>query len=232
MVKPALKKTKRTTHHPEQEQDAPDRFCAYEVSRLTRSRKNVRHMLHQRGWDTKPPSTFESSLATAYIYLNAFRHNSDAERCMTLAARQLSGKRCRTFWCFDEKVGVRTIRAIAATCVDRGVGLAILVAVGAVTSFAAKEIIKSPCGVRFETFRIEETLFDPTSSSLVPHHRIMTATQKEETLERLRTTSSRLPRISLLDPIARYYGAAKGDVFEIHREHPDGHVQISYRAVD
>lgn len=50
-------------------------------------------------------------------------------------------------------------------------------------------------------------------------------------LERYRATLLQLPRMRHDDPIARYYGARRGQVFKIMRVNEEGSRYVNYRVV-
>ena len=90
---------------------------------------------------------------------------------------------------------------------------AIIVVKGAMTPFARSAVKEMMIrGYRMEYFKDAELLVDITEHKLVPEHSILTAREKDELLQRYRLKPSQLPRIMMMDPIARYYGLKKDQV--------------------
>ena len=71
---------------------------------------------------------------------------------------------------------------------------------------------------RMEKFLYDEMTYNVTDHHLVPIHRLLTAKEAKQFLQRNRMKITDLPSISYEDPISRYYGALPGQTFEITRE--------------
>jgi DNA-directed RNA polymerase I, II, and III subunit RPABC1 len=69
--------------------------------------------------------------------------------------------------------------------------------------------------LRIEVFMFEEMLFNPTIHYLVPQHEVLTPDEVQELASHI--DLSKIPWISVEDPIVRYYGYKVGDVLRIHR---------------
>jgi DNA-directed RNA polymerase subunit H (RpoH/RPB5) len=82
-----------------------------------------------------------------------------------------------------------------------------------------------------EIFEKNTLLINITKHVLVPKHRILNDTERQELFERYHIQdNSQLPKMTTVDPIARYYGLKKGQVVEITRNE-DINKHISYRIV-
>lgn len=66
---------------------------------------------------------------------------------------------------------------------------------------------------------------------MVPEHVILGDSEKKELLERLRISSSNLPKIIINDPVAKVIGAKEGDVLRIERKSATAGTATYYRVV-
>lgn len=82
-----------------------------------------------------------------------------------------------------------------------------------------------------EPFLEHELLIDLLAFSLVPRHELLEEEEVQPVLDLYRTTRMQLPRIALDDPLSRYFGARRGDVFKITRATEDGSRFLYYRVV-
>ena len=68
-----------------------------------------------------------------------------------------------------------------------------------------------------------------TEKIFIPKHTLMDEKSKEELLKLFKLAN--LPKMSLLEPMARYYGAKTNDVFKIERNSVLSGKSIYYRYV-
>eukprot|EP00607_Mallomonas_marina_P009281 CAMPEP_0182418748 /NCGR_PEP_ID=MMETSP1167-20130531/3124_1 /TAXON_ID=2988 /ORGANISM="Mallomonas Sp, Strain CCMP3275" /LENGTH=172 /DNA_ID=CAMNT_0024593107 /DNA_START=210 /DNA_END=728 /DNA_ORIENTATION=+ len=134
------------------------------------------------------------------------------------------------FFPVDEKVGVKPIKTYSERMKEQNVMKAIIVVKISLTPFskqAIKEMVQR--GFRFEYFRDAELLVDITEHKLVPQHVVLTPQEKKELLNRYKLKPSQLPRIQIVDPVARYYGLSPGQVVKIVRPSETAGRYITYR---
>lgn len=74
--------------------------------------------------------------------------------------------------------------------------------------------------VSIETFVFEDLFINPTKHYLVPPHRLLNQTEKEDYLTRNGLKIEQLSKIAVTDPIAKYYGAVEGELMRIERRIP------------
>jgi DNA-directed RNA polymerase I, II, and III subunit RPABC1 len=128
------------------------------------------------------------------------------------------------------KVGVFTIRQYIKEMQDNEVNQAIVVVKDAITAFA-KQVFVEAKPLVIECFKENELLVDKPSHVLVPKHELITEEEKKELLKIYKAKDSQLPKMLSSDPVARYFGARKGQVFKITRVSESSGDYIYYRIV-
>lgn len=83
-----------------------------------------------------------------------------------------------------------------------------------------------------ELFYIRELLFNVTKHKDVPLHTLLTEEDKQKLLKERKVTESKLKKILTSDPVCRYYGGKRGQVFRITRESETAGISIDYRIVE
>ena len=92
------------------------------------------------------------------------------------------------------------------------------------------ETIYQKHNIFIQIFWIETLMVDITKHKLVPNHLIIQTEEKEALLEKYNLVSfSQLPIIMKNDPVAKYYGGKRGDVFKINRPSETAGEYITYR---
>ncbi|KAG9303824.1 hypothetical protein G9A89_018721 [Geosiphon pyriformis] len=123
----------------------------------------------------------------------------------------------------------RMCTRMVETKVSRG----IIIFQGTLTAAANKAIQslnqgdKSPDKFFYEidTFSESELLVNITEHQLVPMHIVLTDEEKKA----FRLKDTQLPRIQVIDPIARYYGLKRGQVVKIMRPSETSGRYVTYR---
>jgi DNA-directed RNA polymerases I, II, and III subunit RPABC1 len=82
-----------------------------------------------------------------------------------------------------------------------------------------------------EIFFVKKLMFNITKHVLVPKHKLLNENEIKEILDKYQCKKNQLPKIQYDDPVARYYGAKVGDVFEITRPTPTTGIFKVYRVV-
>jgi len=82
-------------------------------------------------------------------------------------------------------------------------------------------------------FHLDTLTFNVTKHSLVPRHEILTKDESEQLVKSLHITHiKKLPKISSSDPIAKYYGLKRGQVFRITRPSETSGISYYYRLCE
>jgi DNA-directed RNA polymerase I, II, and III subunit RPABC1 len=96
------------------------------------------------------------------------------------------------------------------------------------TSTIQKELEENK---NIEIFFAKKLMFNITKHVLVPKHKLLNENEIKEILNKYQCKKNQLPKIQYDDPVARYYGANVGDVFEITRPTPTTGIFKVYRVV-
>jgi DNA-directed RNA polymerase I, II, and III subunit RPABC1 len=128
------------------------------------------------------------------------------------------------------KVGVNTIRQYIEEMQKNGVKQSIIVVKNSITAFA-KQVFIDAKPLQIEYFKENELLVDKLSHVLVPKHELLEEDEKKELLKIYKLKETQLPKIFSSDPISKYFGAKKGQVFKITRNSESSGEYIYYRIV-
>ncbi|CAD2222288.1 RNA polymerase Rpb5, N-terminal domain/RNA polymerase Rpb5, C-terminal domain containing protein, putative [Angomonas deanei] len=85
--------------------------------------------------------------------------------------------------------------------------------------------------VKIQHFEEDDLAVNITRHNFVPKHILLTPEQVKEVLTALALEVRQLPRLFSTDPVARYLGAARGDVLRIERPSESAGMYVSYRQV-
>lgn len=91
--------------------------------------------------------------------------------------------------------------------------------------------LANPLYKNVQLFLFKELFFNITHHQLVPKHILLTPGEVKVVLEKYSINKSHLPRISIKDPISKYYGAKGGDIFKIVRKSSSAGEYTTYRLV-
>jgi len=92
------------------------------------------------------------------------------------------------------------------------------------------ETIFQKHNIFIQLFWIETLMVDITQHKLVPNHSIISNEEKEQLLQKYNLVSyNQLPIIMKNDPVAKYYGGKRGDVFKINRPSETAGEYVTYR---
>jgi DNA-directed RNA polymerase I, II, and III subunit RPABC1 len=130
----------------------------------------------------------------------------------------------------SKKVGVSTIRTYIEEMENNEVNNAIIVVKDAVSAFSKKEFARKK-DLNVEYFKENELLIDITEHVYVPKHILISESEKKELLKKYKIKADKIPKIHTSDPVARYYGAKKGQVFKIIRSSETSVETLFYRIV-
>ena len=177
------------------------------------SRKNVAEMFCDRGFN------LTTSIHNRIAFTNAL-NNDKIEEMATRGTTQYM-----VVW-FSHKVTIQVITALKTLREERSLSKIVIIADMAVTPKALKTIeVEKDI---FELLSFKETQYNPTKHELVPNHRALSKTEKEEVLKDYDTNLENFPKILVTDPICRWYAWKPRTLVEITRQGQS----ISYRLVE
>eukprot|EP01027_Heterolobosea_sp_BB2_P022871 GEZU01033746.1.p1 GENE.GEZU01033746.1~~GEZU01033746.1.p1 ORF type:complete len:217 (-),score=31.81 GEZU01033746.1:218-868(-) len=136
------------------------------------------------------------------------------------------------FFPSEQKIGVQPIRRYHTRMKENGVFRAIMVVPSSITPMARQAVaqLKTKNFV-IEEFKEGELLVNITQHVLVPKHVPLSNEEKQALLQRYKLKPTQLPRIQVVDPVARYYGLQRGQVVKIIRPSETAGRYVTYRIV-
>jgi DNA-directed RNA polymerase I, II, and III subunit RPABC1 len=138
-------------------------------------------------------------------------------------------KKIKIFFLGDKKISSSTIKEIFTDLETNSIYNCILVSEQGITPFA-KDTAKTG-NIKLETFQSEELIINITEHVLVPKHFLMSEQDVSLVLSKYNVKLSQLPKIQVTDPVARYFGAVKGDTLKIIRTSETAGKYTTYRTV-
>ena len=200
-----------------------------ELSKFFKAWKTVNQMLKDRGYlieEEELNKTFQS-------FKSEYDDNPSRVQFKIYAVHQEDqNNTILVFFPEEEKLGVPTIKEVCKTMEDHNVSKGVIVMKVEVTAFARRALEKVSGRCQIETFKQAELMINITKHKLVPKHQILSDKDKKKLLEKYKLNSeAQLPRIQKLDPVARYFGAQKGQVFKITRQSETAGRYVTYRIV-
>lgn len=128
----------------------------------------------------------------------------------------------------DTNIGIKQFRTFCHTIQGENYSTGIFVCQNHPTP-AALRIIPTVLPAVVEVFLEADLLVNITKHELVPPHLLLSREEKRKLLERYRLKETQLPRIQMMDPVARYMGLKRGQVVKIVRKSETSGRYASYR---
>lgn len=185
-------------------------------------RRTILEMLHDRGYFV-PESEITMSFSE---FNNSFVNPGQLEQVY-----KGENKQVLVFFSEEQKLSVKNVRPILDNAKHHNI-TNVIIAVQDGYSPQVSDVIREFKEKNVEIFKENELLFNVTKHELVSKHRIMTEKEKKKFLEKIRVKEEQLPQIMSDDVVARYYGAKKGDLFEIIRKSESGEISYYYRITN
>lgn len=171
--------------------------------------ENVSKMLYNRGYDISSMIPLE--------HLDNYTRDELTVLVKTREDFKIKQDDIYVFFPDEQKVGVDTVRRYKDIMKENNIKRAIIVIMLKITPFAKTDIITSLNEFYIEIFSENELLINIVDHKLVPKHELLSIEEKKELLDKYSCKETQLPRISIEDPVAKYYGLKKKDVVKITR---------------
>lgn len=123
----------------------------------------------------------------------------------------------------ETKIGINDLKKIQLKVKNMNINHVIVITENDITSKAKKSLDKE---IKFEFFLYQNLYFNITKHILQPKFKIISEEQVKQIIKTLNCSLNNFPKISINDPISKYYGAELKNVFEIKRKD-----EIYYRLV-
>lgn len=131
----------------------------------------------------------------------------------------------------DQKVTIKQVKIYCQRMQEENITRAIIIIQQTMTPSAKQALEDMAPKYILESFYEQELMINITEHELVPKHAVLAVREKNELLRRYKLKESQLPRIQKSDPVARYFGLARGEVFKIIRRSETAGRYVTYRMV-
>lgn len=203
------------------------------MTKVWRVRKTVFEMLNDRGYQVADKHLKETKEEFERLWKQTTDEGGGRERLIILVhKKQFPDQQLIVFFPEENKrVGVKPIRILAEKMDEKHIKEAILVVKQPLTPLARTAINEAMSKMRIEVFHESELVINITRHELVPKHQPLTEEEKQQLLNRYKMKPSQLPRVQLQDPMSRYFGLQRDQVFKIIRPSETAGRYVTYRLV-
>ena len=197
-----------------------------EVNKLYRIRRTLLQMMQARGYNV-PVKVLQLSPQSFQQQLNEGRTRA----CLNFELSKLDEEDSKLMILFSDDLSIKvsTIASIAQRMNKEAIKRTIIVGKGKITPSAKKAIDEFMSHFIIEFFEDNELLEDITEQESVPNYLVLDHQEKQALLSRYGIKQNLLPKISVSDPLARYFGVCKGQVIQLIRNSEVSDIFITYR---
>lgn len=131
----------------------------------------------------------------------------------------------------DKSISNKTVETLAAKMKEREIARTLLVSNQPLSAGAEKILreLEAESRMVIEFFSLNDLMVNITRHEMVPPHALCSEEEKQLVLRKFRAKEGQLPKILVTDPVARYYGARKGQLVRIVRPSETAGLCVVYR---
>lgn len=204
-------------------------FDEEEVTRLFKIYRTVMEMLRDREYVVEDVEVNISRSEFVKKMGDTFKR----EDLTILKTRQNNeSEQIFVFFPDDLKIGVKNLRTYLDRMKADNVRRAILVARNPLTPSAKVAVREIASKFLLEVFLDEDLVVNIKNHIHVPEHQVLTPEEKKALLAQYNLKDAQLPRMRIIDPIARYYGLRVGQIVKIIRCEETAGRYVTYRIVN
>lgn len=204
-----------------------------ETWKLWRIRKTIMQLCHDRGYLVTQEELDQTiaQFKDQFSLRTGDMRPSRSDLTVLVAHNDDPTDQMFVFFPEEAKIGIKTVKSYCQTMQKENITRAIIIVQAGMTPSAKQSLVDMAPKYILEQFLEAELLINLTEHSLVPEHVLMTPEEKRELLIRYKLREFMLPRIQMGDPVARYFGLARGQVVKITRPSETAGKYITYRLV-
>ncbi|KRH94143.1 RNA polymerase, 25-kDa subunit (common to polymerases I, II and III) [Pseudoloma neurophilia] len=181
-----------------------------------RVRKTVLEMLRDRGYSISSYDMMDFNQFCEF-FPNCVKDTSNLRIVVHKETENEKDKTILAYFADEEKMALKSVKTLLENTYNQGIFHLIIVLREGISPAGAK-FVQDCESLTITTFIEKELLLNITHHKLVPKHRIISEIEQKELLKEKMVKKSEMPKILISDPVAKYFGARKGDIFEIERD--------------
>lgn len=207
------------------------------VTRLWKVYGNIKELLKDRGYTTvlsgKTVTTFEEfqqefAVDGEIVNKQVMNFISQKDKDEDTKSDLENKKLMMIYFSNDTSIGIKSILAVNDKMKYARISHCILI-YGCSLTPSAKKYLEKTQKSSIEAFAEDDLLTNITKHKMMPKHRVLSPTEKMSFFKLSNLVDSQLPRITVNDPIARYYGMKRGDVVQIIKKSETAGMAVNYR---
>ena len=205
------------------------------LNKITKSRPIILDMIKLRGYDTSKYENY--SIKELEIMINSMPIKLSIELSPLDMYLQKDNSKLIVKYIMNAKVRAGNISSLIHEMIEEklqdGDTFIILVndPISSDSLYETIDNIYQKNNIFIQIFNIESLMFNITNHILVPKHTIISEEEKINILQKYNLQNySQLPLILKLDPVSKFLGGKKGDIFKITKPSETAGEYINYRV--
>jgi DNA-directed RNA polymerases I, II, and III subunit RPABC1 len=196
--------------------------------RLWRTYQTLQELLKDRHYDGVVAGLVVDNFSDFCEQFTTEVGDINKEAMSFVAHNSKTGKLILIVFAVEDSIGRKHCETIYLKMQTGRISNCILIYPNILTTPAVNYLSKTPRAV-IEAFAEDDLVVNITKHKLMPRHRLLTSHEKKDFLTNGKFKETQLPLISVSDPMARYHGARRGDIFEITRKSETGGLYVTFR---